>query len=1248
MNATIGLLAYGLRPSPLTDGVPTWLLAAGGYTSMSWELQMAAAHAGCHLSAFCRNPLHPGPCKGWKHNLGFVAPGALHALEKARHEKLEAKRQEKVKALKEAGHAVPKHLLTPIVYDPAKSKFIGKQPPLVSPAEAAKNVGPTKADLEAKIAAKHAAEVPKPTEKPIYTTLSKAGLKDGDKVFLHGKGKTPGEGQLVTVRKYGSGGGGKTVGGGKALGYTFEDANGKQIMAPHEEGVTDHPIAGGVATKWHLSPAPGQSFPETPQQAVAKKIEVAQAKGDIPTPHKTTTGQILKAKHAAQGQALGKFFGSVMGVPHDPASQKKYEEMAAKKAEGEQLMPDANIKAGADKIAAKLWSIKGNEAGDLMHQGDLEQALAKDIHDGVNEGKPTPVLDAAKDASLTLGQDKPGAMQALADAVHSKLGISGHDDTPAKPKIDVKVMHEPGKGPGSPEVPGPSPSAPLATSQSFGSPNAGAAPHVQHAIDLANGFKAATDTKKLDAYQKLTPEELAALDPNTKKLMAANLAGMQNKFLKPDKKNAAGAMLAKLQHAQGGGAGEGGHSAVNTPAAGAVADLTQDKAKMGALSAATLDNLGSGNNSTSEAFQSVLENAHKNGTIGTVSQSLANDFATSALAPYDDHLPVNEIHPHLAAEMAKMIGGDINGESPLIGGIMASKHQGGSGPLVEAIKAHPALGPKALGIHEPGHSPADVAHTLSAHAAGLPAPKGGAGASFTKMHTELLNSVGQEHHHTQLAQSFATAKTANVIKKLDLGADAGSKLQAQLHAVLGENFTKDYKQALDQNNPVPGGLAGKIDSIAAEVNTEADKFIKANKWSEHGQGATSFKSALFAGKVKEALASNPGEGGSTTHVSPAAKVIPSGPGAAGAPTIATHHASDLGAVSVPDVPELPEGQTEHALGGGDGVGHLSQSVKDKVGESFHALPFGTSTSDPIESVFDNLVAVAAWHGKDAGAPLSVLQAAQLVDEAKAKKYGSVNKNLTEKALLSWLGTKDGKEYAAAYATPKADQIMYLKDPEAVKKAALEAQKKIYVANGEKVQKLAGGPGPYDPHKPASDFASFNHQQAQKSQDDYMAKSGEKWTGKQKQAITAYTGSSYVPINDYLRKPDNSDPHYKDYATQIQAGMRPLAHDQLLIRGSSYKIFPAGFNNIEGVKKLIGEEISDSGFVSTSIAGAGGEFTKAIKLHIEAPAGTMGAYVRSISSHPNENEMILAAGTKFRILSVDTSGHQPIVRLRVVS
>lgn len=160
MNATIGLLAYGLRPSPLAE-VPTYLLASGAYSSLSWDLQMAAAHADCHISAFCRNPLHPGPCKGWKHHLGLVSPGALHALERSRHDKLEARRVAKVQALKNAGHPIPKKLLTPIVYDPAKNKHIGPNagPPVtpgspnLTPDVAKKAVAaiPTAADLRKKV-----------------------------------------------------------------------------------------------------------------------------------------------------------------------------------------------------------------------------------------------------------------------------------------------------------------------------------------------------------------------------------------------------------------------------------------------------------------------------------------------------------------------------------------------------------------------------------------------------------------------------------------------------------------------------------------------------------------------------------------------------------------------------------------------------------------------------------------------------------------------------------------------------------------------------------------------------------------------------------------------------------------------------------------------------------------------------------------------------------------------------------------
>ena len=72
------------------------------------------AHDLCSLTA-CRAPLHPGPCKGWKHTLHLVSPGAFKALEQERVDRLNRKRLAKVADLKSKGLRVPPALLKPIM-----------------------------------------------------------------------------------------------------------------------------------------------------------------------------------------------------------------------------------------------------------------------------------------------------------------------------------------------------------------------------------------------------------------------------------------------------------------------------------------------------------------------------------------------------------------------------------------------------------------------------------------------------------------------------------------------------------------------------------------------------------------------------------------------------------------------------------------------------------------------------------------------------------------------------------------------------------------------------------------------------------------------------------------------------------------------------------------------------------------------------------------------------------------------------
>lgn len=50
-------------------------------------------HCSCNPMEFCRNPLHPGPCAGWKKTLKAVAPGVHDMIEKDRLEKVAARRK---------------------------------------------------------------------------------------------------------------------------------------------------------------------------------------------------------------------------------------------------------------------------------------------------------------------------------------------------------------------------------------------------------------------------------------------------------------------------------------------------------------------------------------------------------------------------------------------------------------------------------------------------------------------------------------------------------------------------------------------------------------------------------------------------------------------------------------------------------------------------------------------------------------------------------------------------------------------------------------------------------------------------------------------------------------------------------------------------------------------------------------------------------------------------------------------------
>lgn len=316
------------------------------------------------------------------------------------------------------------------------------------------------------------------------------------------------------------------------------------------------------------------------------------------------------------------------------------------------------------------------------------------------------------------------------------------------------------------------------------------------------------------------------------------------------------------------------------------------------------------------------------------------------------------------------------------------------------------------------------------------------------------------------------------------------------------------------------------------------------------------------------------------------------------------------------------------------------ALKKQITSDFKGMPKGKYLADPTEDIFDNLVNLAAAHGPGAGG-LSVDQVLKVIDETHAKNLGVANSGMLHAKVTDWLGTAAGKAYAETHSTPDAKVVKQLT-------GQLDLPEGVTLGPGEKVQKLAG-PGAHDTALPASAFKAVTTYEMQKSQDQYMKAQGLKWSPSVKQSITSYTGSAYQTYNNYLRGDVPGNPQTKQAVVNIQSAMMPLQEHILLKRGTGWDALPKGFRSSHEAKALIGKTFQDHGFVSTTVAGESGHFSgQPLQLEIEAPAGTPAAFINSISHFKgHENELLLAAGTKFKVISVtDKHGHT-LMRVRIV-
>lgn len=154
-----------------------------------------------------------------------------------------------------------------------------------------------------------------------------------------------------------------------------------------------------------------------------------------------------------------------------------------------------------------------------------------------------------------------------------------------------------------------------------------------------------------------------------------------------------------------------------------------------------------------------------------------------------------------------------------------------------------------------------------------------------------------------------------------------------------------------------------------------------------------------------------------------------------------------------------------------------------------------------------------------------------------------------------------------------------------------------------------------------------------------------FTSAQNKAITDYTGSSYKPMNKYLRNGVETDDHNKAKIKNLTEAIDETSTQEAIVtyRGlgnSAYQSFLQQ-GGVKSADSLIGATITDKGFVSTSfLKTTADSFSGSnVVMEISVPKGAKALMPNGKSQFDGEAEVILQRGAKFKITGTRTGNSQ---------